>query len=296
MINFLRYSKFYLFFTVIILILSVAVIGIFGLKAGIEFTGGSILEVKYLSDTPSEDLIRKNVSELNLGEFSIQHGENNSIIIRMVSLDEKQHQSVIEKLKELGNLEELRFDSIGPVIGKELREKVILMIFLSLLAIVIYISLAFRRVSFPIKSWQYSLVSLFILFHDIIVTLGIFALLGKFYAVQITIPVVIALLTVLGYSINNTVIVFDRIRENLIKRVGVDYVDSVNISINQTLSRSLNTSLTTLLVLFALYFFGGDTLKYFTLALILGIILGTYSSILVAGSILVFWYRRRFKP
>jgi preprotein translocase subunit SecF len=296
MINFLRYSKFYLLFTVIILILSVAVIGIFGLKAGIEFTGGSILEVKYLSDTPSEDLIRKNVSELNLGEFSIQHGENNSIIIRMVSLDEKQHQSVIEKLKELGNLEELRFDSIGPVIGKELREKVILMIFLSLLAIVIYISLAFRRVSFPIKSWQYSLVSLFILFHDIIVTLGIFALLGKFYAVQITIPVVIALLTVLGYSINNTVIVFDRIRENLIKRVGVDYVDSVNISINQTLSRSLNTSLTTLLVLFALYFFGGDTLKYFTLALILGIILGTYSSILVAGSILVFWYRRRFKP
>jgi preprotein translocase subunit SecF len=295
MINFLRYSKFYLFFTVIILILSVVVIGIFSLKAGIEFTGGSILEVKYLSDTPSEDLIRKNVSELNLGEFSIQHGENNSIIVRMVSLDEQQHQSVIEKLKEIGNLEELRFDSIGPVIGKELREKVIVMIFLSLLAIVIYISLAFRRVSFPIKSWQYSLVSLFILFHDIIVTLGVFAFLGKFYAVQITIPVVIALLTVLGYSINNTVIVFDRIRENLIKRVGVDYEDSVNISINQTLSRSLNTSLTTLLVLFALYFLGGDTLKYFTLALILGIILGTYSSILVAGSILVLWYKKNLK-
>ena len=148
--------------------------------------------------------------------------------------------------------------------------------------IVIYITLAFRQVSVPIASWQYGFVSLFALFHDILITLGIFAVLGHFYNVEITIPIVTALLVILGYSINDTVVIFDRIRENLIKRVGASYEETVNISLNQTMFRSINTSLTTLFVLIAIFFFGGVTLRYFALALIIGISFGSYSSLFLA--------------
>ncbi|GAI39422.1 unnamed protein product, partial [marine sediment metagenome] len=151
---------------------------------------------------------------------------------------------------------------------------------------------AFRKISRPLPSWQYGIASLLALFHDVLIPIGILSILGKFYGVQITIPVITALLAVLGYSINNTVVVFDRIRENLLKQVGT-YQEIVNNSLNQTLTRSINTSLTTLFVLVAIFFLGGITLKYFALALILGIIAGTYSSLFLASPILVAWLRWR---
>ena len=161
--------------------------------------------------------------------------------------------------------------------------------------IVGYIAFAFRRVSVPVASWQYGIVSLIALFHDLLITLGVFAILGFLYYVEITIPIITALLVILGYSINDSVVIFDRIRENLIKNKGLTYEEIVNISLNQTLVRSISASFTTLLPIIAIFFFGGITLKYFALALIIGIILGSYSSIFLASPLLVSWLGKKSK-
>ena len=211
------------------------------------------------------------------------------MLIRMKDISEETHQTVLQKLSEDNEIEERRFESIGPVIGQELKEKTKILIVIALFSIVLYIAFAFRRLQRPLKSWQYGLASLLALFHDVLIPIGVFSILGKFYGVQITIPVIAALLTVLGYSINNTVVVFDRIRENLIRTVGGNFTETVNKSLNQTLTRCLNTSLTTLLVLLAIFFFGGVTLKYFALVLIIGITAGTYSSIFLASPLLASW-------
>jgi preprotein translocase subunit SecF len=293
-IEFVKYSKVYFTFSGIFILASLASLFFFGLNPGIDFTGGSILEVEYQEQRPLNQEIRELLTGLELGEFSLQPTDEKGLILRMKDIKEETHQEIISKLKENsdGGLEELRFESIGPIIGKELKDKTGIVVVLSLLAILLYIAIAFRKLSFPVKSWQYGFVSLFALFHDALIPLGIFSFLGIFYEIQITIPVIVALLTVIGYSINNTVVVFDRIRENLFKRTGgSDYQDTVDISLNQTLSRSINTSLTTLFVLAAIFFFGGETLKYFALMLILGIISGTYSSLFLAGPLLVAWLK-----
>jgi len=199
----------------------------------------------------------------------------------------------LQKLKEINEVEEKRFEAIGPAIGSELKKTTKIVIIFSLLAILLYIAFAFRRISQPVKSWQYGIAALLALFHDVLIPLGVFSVLGKIYGIQITIPVVVALLTVLGYSINDTVVVFDRIRENLWKITGISFEETVNKSFNQTLVRSISASLTTLFPLTAIFFFGGETLKYFSLALIIGIFLGTYSSIFIASSLLVSWSKWR---
>ena len=306
--NFLKYRKIYFVFSGILILASLFSLFIFGLKTGIDFTGGSILEVEYKANRFSNQEIKEKLAELDLGEIYIQPTGERGVILRMKDIDEATHQQVLEKL---GEAEELRFESIGPTIGQELKGKTKIVIVLSLLAIVLYIAFAFRKISRPLTSWQYGIASLLALFHDILIPIGILSLLGFLYGVQITIPVIVALLTVLGYSINNTVVVFDRIRENLLKRIGATvaetsshlpprsvsqssaYEETVNNSLNQTLTRSINTSLTTLFVLTAIFFLGGETLKYFALALILGITAGTYSSIFLASPILVSWLRWR---
>ena len=273
--QFIRYSKIYFILSGILILASAVSLFCFGLKPGIDFTGGGILEVEYEDVRPDNQEIRDALAGLDLGEFSVQPADEKGVILRMKEIQEETHQEVIAGLEELGPLEELRFESIGPVIGQELREKTGIVIILSLIAILLYIAAAFRRLSFPAKSWQYGLVSLATLLHDALIPLGAFSLLGKFYEIQITIPVVVALLTVLGYSINNTVVVFDRIRENLLRKAGKDYQETVDLSLGQTLARSINTSLTTLFVLLAIFFFGGETLRYFSLMLIMGIVAGT---------------------
>jgi len=290
--NFLKYKKIYFIFSATLILASLGFLIIFGLKPGIDFTGGSILEIEYIEERPSNQQIKETLSRLDLGEVLVQPTEERGVILKMKDISEDTHQEVLEKLKENNELGERRFESIGPVIGQELKQKTKTVIILSLLAIVLYIAWAFRKISRPIPSWQYGIASLVALFHDVLIPIGILSVLGKFYGVQITIPVITALLAVLGYSINNTVVVFDRIRENLFKQAGT-YQEIVNNSLNQTLARSINTSLTTLFVLVAIFFLGGVTLKYFALALILGIIAGTYSSIFLASPILVAWLRWR---
>lgn len=297
--NFIGFSKIYFIFSGIIIIASILSLFFWGLKPGIEFTGGSILEIEYKEDRPSNQVIKDNLSSLELGEVYIQPAGEKGVILRMKDIPEEIHQEVVEKLKEKYKLEEKRFESIGPVIGKELKGKTKVVTVIALLAIVLYIALAFRRVSRPISSWQYGLASLFILSHDILIPLGAFSVLGRFFGVQITIPIIAALLTVVGYAINNVVVVYDRIRENLLKAPQLDFVlgfaKTANLAINQTLTRQINTSLTTLFPLTAIFFLGGESLKYFALTLILGIVAGTYSSIFLASPILVSWLSWRRK-
>lgn len=289
-VEIVKYYKIYLAFSGILLLASIISLFFFGLRPGIDFTGGSILELEYAKDRPQVQEIKQELSGLGLGEISVQPTRENGVILRMREVSEETHQTILEKL---GGIQEVRFESVGPTIGRELKQKTRIVIVLSLIAITIYIALAFRQVSRPVKSWQWGIVSLIILSHDVLMPLGIFSVLGNIYNVQITTPVIIALLTVVGYAINNVVVVFDRVRENLLRRAVISFEDTVNFSINQTLGRQLNTSLTTLFPLIFIFFIGGDVLKYFALALILGISFGTYSSIFLAGPILIVWQRLR---
>lgn len=295
MILFTKHRKIYFVFSGILILASLVCLVVFGLKPGIDFTGGSILEIEYKENRPSNQEILEKLAELELGTVYIQPTDEKGVILRFKDIKEETHQQILEKLQE-GEVRvvERRFESIGPIIGQELKQKTKIVIALVLLSIVLYIALAFRRIQRPLRSWQYGITSVLALFHDLLIPLGIFSILGKIYGIEISIPVITALLAVLGYSVNNTVVVFDRIRENLLKRGGL-FEEIINRSLNQTLTRQINTSLTTLFVVLAIFFFGGETLKYFALALILGIIAGTYSSIFLAGSILLTWFKWRQK-
>jgi len=265
-------------------ILSIASFFVFNLALGIDFTGGSSLELTYTNQVPSVDIIRQTLAELDLGKISIQTTRDNGIIIKMKTIDIENQEiygSMLTSLGELGEIEQgsEKFQSIGPMIGKELEQKTRLVVLLSLLGILFYVAFSFRKISRPVKSYVYGLVGLIALFHDVLIPLGIFAILGRFFNVEITIPIITAFLTVFGYSINDSVVVFDRVRENLLKLKEPTFELTVERSLNQTLVRSFNTSLTTLFSLLAIFFFGGESLKYFSLALILGIGFGTYSSV-----------------
>ena len=291
-IPFIKHRKIFYSISVALVILALLSIFLFGLKLGIDFTGGSSLEIVYQSAPPSSQEIKNALKDLNLGEIIVQKSGERGMILKMKDIDEETHQKILEKLKELGKVEEgsESFQSIGPTIGRELKQKTKIVVSLALIAILVYIAFSFRRVSKPVKSYIYGITSLIALGHDVLIPLGIFAILGKFYGVEITIPIITAFLTVFGYSINDSVVVFDRVRENLLKASSFNFELTVEKSLNQTLTRSLYTSLTTLLVLFAIFLFGGETLKYFSLALILGIGFGTYSSLFLATPLLVSYY------
>ena len=293
-INFLRYSKIYYIFSGLLILAAIFLVFIFGLKLGIDFLGGSILEIDF-ANRPENKIIQEKLNEFNLGEITIQPTGQNGVILRMTEVNEETHQKIIQKLGEISLVQEKRFESIGPSIGKELRQKTIILMVISFLALLIYIAIAFRKVSRPLFSWQYGIISIIALIFDILIPIGVLALLGKLNNVQFNIPIITALLTILGYTINDKVIIFDRVRENILRSRGEDFESIVNQSLNQTLARSLSTGSCALLVLISLFLFGGETLKYFSLILILGIIVGTYSSIFLASPLLVAWYHFRHR-
>jgi len=288
--NFLKYKKIYYILSILLVLVAIFSLLFFGLNFGIDFLGGSILEADFEA-RPANTVIQEKLKDLNLGDLTIQPTQENGVIIRMREIDEATHQQIVSKLGELSKIEEKRFESVGPVIGEELRQKTIILIAVSLIALLIYIAVSFRKVSRPISGWQYGITSILALTFDVLITVGLFALLGKFYNIQFNIPIVTALLTILGYTINDKVIVFDRIRENILRSRGLDFENLVNQSLNQTLSRSLSTGSCSLLVLFFIFLFGGETLKYFSLTLIIGIIIGTYSSLFLATPFLVSWLK-----
>jgi preprotein translocase subunit SecF len=289
MIPFIKYKNIFLIFTALAVIASIGVIAAYGLKPSIEFTGGSIIGLQYKNAAPSSPAISDAIKDLKLSDISIYTVGANGISLRTQNLSQDQHVKLLESLKKTGDYDEKSFEAIGPVIGNEIKSRTQILVAVSLLAMLIYIAIAFKNVPGPISSWKYGIASFAILAHDVLVPLGVFAVLGKLYGVQITIPIITALLTVVGYAINNVIVVYDRIRENLTRDRKSSFEEISNRAINQTLSRQINTSLATLLPVFAIYFWGGATLKYFALALILGIVTGTYSSVFLASQILVVW-------
>lgn len=293
--------KIFYFISGALVLASILALTFWGLNLSIDFKGGSIMEVDYAAGRPTFSAIQEALAPLSF-DASVRPTGANGYIIRMKDLTEPEHQQVLKALPRdgAGAPAEKRFSSIGPLLGKEAVGKSFWAIALVLICIVLFITFAFRKVSEPVSSWKYGVIAVAALFHDVLIPAGIFSALGHFRGVEVDTLFVTALLVILGFSVHDTIVVFDRTRENLklsrLFRDKKDFSAIVGESVTQTFTRSINTSLTTLLALVVLYLVGSESTHYFALALILGITVGTYSSIFIASPLLVTverWQRNR---
>jgi preprotein translocase subunit SecF len=297
--NITKYEKYLFIVPAVFSLLAIIAIAMWGLKPGIDLAGGSLLEVKYPAGRPAVEMVHQKVDGLGLGEIRIQPTGDTGYILRQKDLTDTERQTLLQPLRNLGEMEEVQFNSVGPILGAELVSKAWIAIVLVVASIIAFIAFAFRGVSKPVASWKYGVVAIVTLLHDILLPVGLFAALGHFIGAEVDALFIVALLTILGISINDTIVVFDRIRENLKinhdrnKRENFDEV--VGRSITQTLARSINTSLTVIIVLVALYILGPIATKTFALTLIVGMVAGTYSSIFLASPLLVVWERLQKK-
>jgi preprotein translocase subunit SecF len=297
MIEFLKYRKIYFFISGTLVFLSILLLILFGLNFGTDFSGGSSLELNFKENRPEISKIKERLSPFGFKNIIIRPVGDRGIvlIVKEKNIDEKTKEEIVSSLSNLSPLEEknYNFETVSPLIGKELTRKTIWVIIFCLIFIIIFIGFAFRKVSYPVSSFEYGVAAVLALVHDVLIPLGIFSFLGRFYQVEFNIPIVCALLTIFSYSVFDTVVIYDRIRESFLKRGSKDFLLTINKSLNETLTRSINTSLTTLFVLFSMFFLIGGELKYFSLALIVGMIFGSYSSLFLAPNILVFLYNRK---
>ncbi len=292
--NIIGHKYIYLTFSGILILASFISLFVWGLNVGIDFTGGSLMEVQFTAGSmPTIDNVKEVLAPLKLGDITVRPIGSDGMVLHFRDVDEQTHQQILSAfggLKGPKETVERKFDTIGPVVGKELRMQSFTAIGLTALGIVLYLAWAFRRVSKPVASWKYGVVAVSAFIHDVTIPVGVFAFLGHFYGVAVDSLFITALLTVMGFSVHDTIVIFDRIRENLGKAKSVQsYEHTVNKSVNETISRSINTSLTVLMALLAVFMFGGETTRYFALALIVGIVFGTYSSIFIASPLLVIW-------
>lgn len=279
----------------VLFITSIISLIVFGLKLGLDFTGGSLLEVSFpAGNRPQTTEIRTNIEKTGFTPSTLQFSGDKAVIIKLPFISEEEHQKILQGLRDEfqkgdAAVREERLETIGPAFSSQLRTRSLYAILAVSIGIVIFIAYAFRKVSKSVPSWKYGVAAIVALLHDVVITVGIFAVLGHFYDIEVDISFVVALLTILGYSINDTIVVFDRIREKVLLKGAKDFADTVNLAVNETIGRSINTSLTVQLTLIALYLFGGETTRNFSLALIIGVFFGTYSSIFIASSFLVSW-------
>ena len=291
MLDVINKKYLYLGFSAILVLASWVLMLSLGLRQGIDLTGGTQWQIAFSKSTStvSEALVQRTIlSVAPKGTEAIVKRSGNSFIIRLPATSEEEHQAYRTALQKLGNLDEQNFSSIGPTIGHELRQKSIWAIILVLFGISLYIAYAFRKVSKPISSWKYGLATLISLFHDVSIPAGMLAFLGWHSGIEIDTNFIVALLVVMGFSVHDTIVVFDRIRENVLlsRGRGLSLHDVIVKSIRETFARSVNTSLTLILVLLALIFFGPPSLFYFVLTILVGTIFGTYSSIFIASPLL----------
>ena len=287
-ISIIPHRKVYLLISGIVIVVSLVVLGVFRLNFGIDFTGGSLIEI-VTGDSKPENTRIAEVLEPIVGSTAVQRTEDNAFIVRFGEVNEEKHQEILTALQEaFDGTEELRFESIGPTVGAELKRSGLIAVAAGLVAIMLFVAYAFRSASKPVASWQYGVITAFVaLFHDVLIPLGVFALLGRYADVEINTPFIAALLTVMGYSVNDTIVIFDRVRENLRRYAGEPFSEIVERSLHETFGRSLNTSFTLLFAIGAVWFFGSLAVKTFALALFLGIAIGTYSSLFLASTLLV---------
>ena len=279
MIPFNKYYNKFNILSIMLVLISLLLLIIKGLNFGIDFKGGTIIELRSSDSKINVSSLRDNLNQMNLGDVSVKNfGNENDFLIKF---ENNSNKNVIEEIKKNldksfgNNFDFRRVENVGPKVSSELLRSGIIAISLALILMLVYIWIRFE--------WQFSLGAILALFHDVIVTLGLFSLLG----LEINLSIVAAVLTIVGYSMNDTVVIFDRVRENLRKYSDIKIFELTNISINETLSRTLITSITTLLALLSIFFFGGEILKGFSLAMIFGVIFGTYSSIYIANTVLV---------
>lgn len=285
----MRFKVLYFVLSLIIILPGLSFLLTSGLKLGIDFTGGALIEYKFNKSINIEDL-KQAITKEGVEVGAVTLTDANTYIIRTKPIEQSKINSLKVNLgSQFGKVEERRVENVGPVIGSELKQKATLALILSSLAIVLYIAFSFRKMPKPQSSLRFGVAAVVALIHDLLVVIGVFAILGKFLSVEVDTLFVTALLTIIGFSVHDTIVVFDRIRENLTKNIGRKFIDVANISVVQTLGRSLNTSLTVIFVLLALLLFGGETIKWFVFALLVGIISGTYSSIFNATALLVWW-------
>jgi len=281
----------------VLLIPGIVGLFIWGLRLGIDFTGGSLIRLNFVNTPPAAQVVQDAAAQAGLKSVLVQETGTHGLTVRTEAMSNDQRASFVEKLQsqDSSTVQE-SFESIGPTIGNELKRKAITATAIVLLIIVLYITWAFRRVSSgPVPSWVYGVSAIIALIHDLFIVVGVFAIFGHFFGIEIDALFVTALLTVLGFSVHDTIVVYDRIRERLISAAGKTFEDVVNESLNQTMIRSINTSMTALLILMALFLFGGETIRNFVLALLIGIASGTYSSIFVAPPLLVIWHNWKLK-
>ena len=290
--NIIKKRYIFLGFSFGLVILSWLLVGVLGLKQGIDLKGGTQWQVTFedqaINEQKISEVLKSDSSDL---EFFVKKAGSDSFIIRLPNISEAVHVEYLGKLKTLGPVTEKNFSSIGPAIGSELRRRAIWAIAGALLAISLYIAWAFRKVSRPIQSWKYGFVTLITLLHDVSIPTGLLAILGYWRGIEIDTNFIVALLVVMGFSVHDTIVVFDRIRENLLVHRGqnMPLAEIINISVRQTLVRSMNTSLTLVIVLLAMLLFGPPSLFYFILTILVGTFFGTYSSIFVASPLLYIW-------
>lgn len=292
-LNIIGKSKLWLAISGAIVALAMIALGVYGLNYGIDFTGGSLLQVTAPNTTV--DALRDAVTAQGF-EPVVQQGEGDSYFVRLAPVTEEQHQQILSTIKALSSdALETRFDTVGPIVGQELERSSITACALMLVLIMVYVAWAFRKVTRPVASWKYGVVTMIAAFHDVIIPLGVFAILGHYYGYQVDMAFVAAVLTILGYSINDTIVVLDRTRENLLRRrhSDVSFGDIVNASVMETIARSMNTTLAAFLPLLAVFIAGGETTRPFVLALMIGLVSGAYSSIFVASPLLVEWEKWR---
>lgn len=273
--------------------MSIGALFVWGFNLGIDFKGGMIIEVSYPEGRPEIGAVKENLDKLSLGAYSLQPTGIDGYILRGRTINDAKRSLIQESfsLKDVKKVEIKRFNSVGPILGREAATKSIISLFIVIFCIVIFITFAFRKVSEPVSSWKYGFVAIIALLHDVLVPTGVFAVLGHYYGYEIDTLFVTALLVVLGFSVHDTIVVFDRVRENLNLSKGYGekepFDEIVGKSVSQTFVRSINTSITTILALVALYLFGAESTRHFSLALIVGITVGTYSSIFLGSPLLV---------
>lgn len=289
--NLKRFQNYFLLVPVVLTLASILAIAVWGLRPGIDLAGGSLLRVEYAAERPALTELQASVNNLSLGGVLLQPSGDNGYILRQRALSADEKNSLSETIGSYGEFTEVQYSSIGPSIGAELVQKAWWAVGLVILSIVTYIAFAFRHTSKPVSSWKYGLVSIAGLAHDVLVPIGLFAFLGFTRGAEVGTLFIVAILTVLGVSINGSIVIFDRIRENLRlneeKRNNEAYADVVWKSVSQTLGRTINTSLTLLIMLVTLVILGPESTKDFALTLTVGMVVGTYSSIFLAAPLLV---------
>lgn len=283
----IQYRKIFYAISGILILASILSLAVWGLKPGLDFTGGSLLSISFESEIPTAEKVQSVLAERGYGDASVRLAGSNSYIIRTKEINQEQKNAIVSIL----GATEKEFNTIGPVLGVEAVRKSYIAIILVLLAIILFITFAFRKVSKPISSWIYGIVAILALLHDVIIPTGVFSILGYLRGFEVNTLFVTALLVVLGFSVHDTIVVFDRVRENLKNendRGGKKPFDQiVGESVSETFTRSINTSLTTLLAVLVLYILGPEATRHFALAMGIGIVVGTYSSIFIGSPLLV---------